>query len=221
MWADGKFSPFSNLKALWEGHTQTMLPFDLCSHRAAAGWGKTASQQVLLGEAGPAGSEGWGRPRMPLKAVTGQRSRDVVWGLAGGDSQSKDHRAFGGDTVKEPSFWVRLTPVCHVYLSKCKFPPPPEKGSSNRRQTLGSSLLPCFPRSGFTGKKCKKSDPKRFCYCCCAPTFPSLVNVLPESILFCPSFSFGNTCLCMCTLMYITCTHSYIYNCVQACADKT
>ena len=106
-------------------------------------------------------------------------------------------------------------------LSKCKLPPPPEKGSSNRRQTLGSSLLPCFPRSGFTGKKCKKSDPKRFCYCCCALTFPSLVNVFPESILFCPSFSFGNTCLCMCMLVYITCTHSYIYNCVQACADKT
>lgn len=92
---------------------------------------------------------------------------------------------------------------------------------SNWRQTLGPSLLPWFPRSGFTGKKCKKSDPKRFCYCCSALTFPSLVNSFPEPILFCPSFGFGNIRLCMCMLVYIICTHSYIYNCVQACADRT
>lgn len=93
---------------------------------------------------------------------------------------------------------------------------------SNWRQTLGSSLLPCFPRSCFTGKKwCKKSDPKWFCYCCCVLTFPSLVNGFPEPILFCPSFSFGNICLCMCILVYIICTRSYIYSCVQVCADKT
>lgn len=81
-----------------------MLSSDLCSHGAAAGWGKTGSKRVLLGQASPAGSKGWGDPRMHLKAVRGERSRDVVWGVAGGNRQSKDDSAFEGDTVKEPSF---------------------------------------------------------------------------------------------------------------------
>jgi len=68
------------------------------------GWDRAASEQVPTGEASPAGTEGWGTPRTPLEAAMGGSSRDVVCGVAGGDSQSSDQRAFGGDTVKEPSF---------------------------------------------------------------------------------------------------------------------
>lgn len=67
-------------------------------------WAETEPQQeALLGEASPAGSEGWGSPRTPLEVVSREKSGDGVWGIAGGNSQSKDHRAFGRGIIKEPN----------------------------------------------------------------------------------------------------------------------
>lgn len=82
-----------------------MLPFDLCSHRAAVGWGETA------------GSEGWGSPRMPFKAVKRERSRDVVWEVAGGDSRSKDRMGFWRVHSQGAKFLSQLN-SCLPYLSQ-------------------------------------------------------------------------------------------------------
>lgn len=109
----------------------------------------------MLGEARPGGAQSQGSPKMPLKAARWERSRAILCRVTGElqeSCKSKHHRAFGGDTVKGQSFWLKSSPVSQADLSKCKLPPPPDKGS-NWRWTWGSSLFPCFLRSGFAGRK--------------------------------------------------------------------
>lgn len=119
---------------------------------------------------------------------------------------------FGAKFLSQINSWL---PCCSQQMQASTFSRKGQQLEANT--TVFTSLL---PQVWLYRLKMEKKKKKVFCYCCCALTFPSLMNVFLESILFCPSFSFGNMCLSMCIVVIIW-IYSYIYNCVQACPGKT